>query len=75
MTLKNGKQSGMTKVKYVKVKCIAEKPSIYLEKGKVYDAFRPLDDGRGLFWAIRIEDDDEPGFFAFPAKDFEIVED
>lgn len=72
MTLKNGKQLG--EIKMVKVRYIAEKPSIYLEKGEVYDAFRPLDDRRGLFWAIWIEDDDEPAYYGFPAKDFEIVE-
>lgn len=35
---------------------------------------RAKDDLDGRFWGIYIEDDDEPGWYAFPAEHFEIVE-
>ena len=57
----------------VKVRFISDQTTIYFEKGKVYEAYRPFDDRTGKWWAISITDDDDPGDYAFPAEWFEIV--
>ena len=61
------------KISKVKVRFISDTPCAYFEKGAVYNAYRPLDDQRKKWWAIRIEEDDDPGDYAFPAEWFEVV--
>lgn len=56
-----------------KVKYISDIPSPYFKKGEVYDAFLPRDNKSGKFFALRIENDAEPGDYAFPSDRFEIV--
>ena len=64
----------MKKAKRFKVKYVSDKPSAYLEKNRIYDAFYPLDvDGEHVI-AVEIEDTDDPGAYAFPANEFEIIE-
>lgn len=64
----------MREIKRIKVRFISDTPCIYLKKGEIYEAFRPLDDCFGKWWAIYIEEDDDPGDYAFPSEWFEIVE-
>lgn len=59
-------------MKKFKAKYISDIPSIFLEKGKVYDVFQPKDDKR--FLAVMLEDIEEPGYYAIPADSFEIIE-
>ncbi len=58
----------------VKIRYISDKKSIYLKKGEIYLGVRAKNDTKGRFWGIYIEDDDEPGWYAFPSEYFEIVE-
>lgn len=59
--------------KIFKAKYISDLPSPYFKKGEVYDAFLPLDNKSGKYFAFHIENDDEPGDYAFPSSRFEIV--
>ena len=65
----------MTKIKKIKVRFVSDEKCIYLKKDEIYDAYRPKDDLKGRWFAIYIEDDDEPGDYAFPARWFEVVTD
>ena len=56
-----------------KVRYISDKKSIFFEKGKVYEAFLPLDNQSVNIFAFHIDDIDEPGDYALPASRFEIV--
>ena len=56
-----------------KVRYISDKKSIFFEKGKIYEAFLPLDNQSGNIFAFHIDDIDEPGDYALPASRFEIV--
>ena len=56
-----------------RVRYISDKPSAYFKKGLQYEAFRARDDRKGCLWCFRIEDDDDPGDYGFPAHLFEIV--
>ena len=57
----------------VKIRCITDK-SIRLEKGEIYLGKRSKDDILNLFWCVCLEDDDDPGWYAFPSEYFEVVE-
>lgn len=61
-------------IEKIKVRFISDEFCIHLEKGEVYEAYRPKDDLQGRWFAIYIEEDDDPGDYAFPAEWFEIVE-
>ena len=61
-------------MKTIKVKYISDKPSIFFEKGKEYDAYLPKDDKGFNFLAFYLEDMDEPGYYALPSSRFEVVE-
>ena len=56
-----------------KYRFIYDGPCIHLDKGEVYEAYRPLDDTKGKWLAVYIADDDDPGDYAFPAEWFEEV--
>ena len=60
--------------KFFKVMYISDLPSPYFKKGEVYDAFYPVDNRSGEYFAFYIEEDDEPGNYAFPSSRFKIVE-
>ena len=64
----------MKRAKRVKVRFTADVKCIYLKKGEIYEAFRPLDDIKGNWWGIYIAEDDDPGDYAFPSEWFELVE-
>lgn len=63
----------MTNMKTIKVRYISDKKSVFFKKGKVYDAFVPLDDKSARFFAFHLDDMDEPGDYALPASMFEVV--
>lgn len=60
-------------IEKVKVRFVSDIPCVYLENGCVYEAYRPFDDLRKKWWAIHIDEDDDPGDYAFPAEWFELV--
>ncbi len=62
-------------MKKIKAKYISDKPSVFFQKGEVYEAFLPQDNQSGRFLAFHLEDMDDPGDYALPASLFEIVED
>jgi len=62
------------RIKKFKVRYVSDIPSIFFEKGEIYEAYIPLDDPDGRFYAIYLEDMDEPGDYAIPSSRFEIVE-
>lgn len=62
------------RAKRFKVRYISDNPSGWVKKGQIYDAFYPLDVTGKYVIAVEIEDTDDPGAYAFPAKDFEIIE-
>lgn len=64
----------MKRAKRIKVRFVSDTFCIYLKKGEVYEAFRPLDDPKGKWFGIYIEEDDDPGDYAFPSEWFEVVE-
>lgn len=55
-----------------KVRYISDIKSIFFKKGEIYEAYIPSDDSR--YYAIYLEDMDEPGDYAVPACRFEVVE-
>ena len=57
-----------------KVKYISDIKSIFFEKGEIYEAYIPIDDHSGRFYAFYLEDMDEPGDYALPSSRFEVVE-
>ena len=59
-----------------KVKCLTDEYYPVLIKGEVYEAMRPKDDFKGIWWGIFIpEMMDIPEVFAFESKNFEVVGD
>lgn len=61
-------------IKMIKVRYISNKPSIFFKQGEVYEAFLPLDNSTGAYFAFHLEDFDEPGDYALPASMFEVIE-
>ncbi len=61
-------------MKTFRVRYISDKKSIFFEKGEVYEAFLPLDNESGNFFAFHLEEMDAPGDYALPASMFEMVE-
>ena len=59
----------------VKLRYISDEPSIRFKKGEIYEGFRAKDDPQGWFWCFHIDDDDDPGDYAYPAEKFEVVKD
>ena len=59
-------------IKTFKVRYISDIPSIFFERGEVYEAFMPRDSR--LFYGFFLEDMDEPGEYALPADRFERVD-
>ena len=57
----------------VRLRYISDKPSIRFKKGRVYEGFRAKDDSRELFWCFHVDDDDDPGDYAYSAANFEVV--
>ena len=62
------------RMKTFKVRYISEKKSIFFKRGKVYEAFLPLDNESGNYFAFHLEEMDEPGDYALPASMFQVVE-
>lgn len=63
----------MESIDKVKVRFVADEPCVYFVKNAVYDAYHPIDDHQKRWWAIYIEEDDDPGEYAFPVEWFEVV--
>ena len=65
MTLTNGNLGERLKVKY-----IANKPSAIFREGQEYTAYRIKDNGFLLGFFLDCMDE-EPGYYGFPAQNFE----
>ena len=66
----------VTNMKKIKVKYISDVPSVFFQKGEVYDGFLPeqqIKPGMIAFFFPE-EEMDEPGYYALPKTRFEIVE-
>lgn len=69
-------RSTETNTKKVKAKYISDIPSIYFEKGKIYDGFLLMryKTPKLISFYFPEEEMDEEGYYALPASRFEIVE-
>ena len=63
-------------MKKVKVKYISDQPSVFFEKGALYEGYIPSDHSGAKLIAFFFpeEEMDEPGYYALPASRFEIIE-
>ena len=59
----------------VKLRYISDKPSARFKKGAIYEGYRLKDDPKGCMWCFYIENDDDPGTYAYSAHLFEVVPD